>query len=77
MAFNNYKKNNINSDNKYLLYGNNYNLDNNSNCMNNKTNSQIIKKSKKNISVNMNITSNYNNNNNLSNLKNTNLIIEW
>ena len=72
--YNNYKKNNMNSDNKYLLYGNSYNLDNNSNYINNKTNSQIIKKSKKNISVNMNITSNNNNNINLSNLKNSNLI---
>ena len=63
----------MNNDNKYLLYGNSYNLDNNSNYINNKTNSQIIKKSKKNISVNMNITAN-NNNFNLSNLKNSNLV---
>ena len=71
--YNNHKKNNLNSDNKYLLYGNSYNLDNNSNYINNKTNSQIIKKTKKNISVNMNITSN-NNNYNLSNLKSSNLM---
>ena len=69
--YNNHKKN-MNNDNKYLLYGNSYNFDNNSNYIN-KTNSQIIKKSKKNISVNMNITSN-NNNINLSNIKNNNLI---
>ena len=71
--YNNHKKNSMNNDNKYLLYGNSYNLDNNSNYINNKTNSQIIKKTKKNISVNMNITSN-NNNFNLSNIKNSNLI---
>ena len=71
--YNNYKKNNMNSDNKYLLFGNSYNLDNNSNYINNKTNSQIIKKSKKNICVNMNITSN-NNNYNLSNTKNSNIM---
>ena len=71
--YNNHKKNSMNNDNKFLLYGNSYNLDNNSNYINNKTNSQIIKKTKKNISVNMNITSN-NNNFNLSNVKNTNLI---
>ena len=71
--YNNHKKNNINNDNKYLLYGNSYNLDNNSNYINSKTNSQIIKKTKKNISVNMNITSN-NNNYNLSNLKSSNLM---
>ena len=71
--YNNYKKNSMNNDNKCLLYGNSYNLDNNSNYINNKTNSQIIKKTKKNISVNMNITSN-NNNFNLSNIKSSNLI---
>ena len=71
--YNNHKKNLVNNDNKFLLYGNSYNVDNNSNYINNKINSQIIKKSKKNISVNMNITSN-NNNYNLSNMKNSNLI---
>ena len=70
--YNDHKKNLMNNENKYLLYGNSYNMDNNSNYINNKTNSQIIKKAKKNISVNMNITSN-NNNFNLSNLKNNNL----
>ena len=69
--YNNYKKNNLNNANNYLLYGNSYNLDSNSNYANNKTNSQISKKSKKNnMSVNMNITSN-NNNFNMSNIKNT------
>ena len=71
--YNDNKKHSMNNDNKYLLYGNSYNLDNNSNYINNKTNSQIIKKSKKNISVNMNITAN-NNNFNLSNLKSSNLV---
>ena len=71
--YNNHKKNMMNNDNKILLYGNSYNVDNNSNYINNKTNSQIIKKTKKNISVNMNITSN-NNNYNLSNIKSSNLI---
>ena len=70
--YNDHKKNLMNNENKYLLYGNSYNMDNNSNYINNKTNSQILKKTKKNISVNMNITSN-NNNFNLSNLKNNNL----
>ena len=67
--YNNYKKN-INANN-YLLYGHSYNLDNNSNNITKKNNSQKSKKPKKsNMSVNMNITSN-NNNFNMSNYKNT------
>ena len=67
--YNNYKKNN--NGNNFLLYGHSYNLDNNnSNYINKKNNSQK-KKAKKNMSVNMNITSN-NNNYNMSNYKNTN-----
>ena len=69
--YNNIKKNNINNPNNYL-FGYSYNLENNSNYINNKTNSQKSKKAKKNnMSVNMNITSN-NNNFNMSNFKNTN-----
>ncbi len=62
--YNNYKKNNLNNANNYILYGNSYNLDNNSNYANNK------KLKKNNMSVNMNMTSN-NNNFNMSNVKNS------
>ena len=57
--YNNYKKNNLNSANNYLLYGNSYNLDNTSNYTNNKSIIQLNKKSKKNnMSMNMNMSPN-------------------